>query len=102
MAYSLYNTHAYLLQLTQLSTLTDQYCQLQKTLLRMLQVTWGSNHSIPDHLESFNQCLLCHGMSLWLTLANKLILEYVQIELKKQDAGKIRLHNSHDTYSVGM
>ena len=75
-------------QLTQLSTLTDQYCQLQKTLLRMLQATWGSNHSIPDHLESSNRCLLCHGMSLWLTLANKLILEYVQIELKKQDAGE--------------
>ena len=84
------HTHSYpILQLTQLRTLADQYSQLQKTLLRMLQTTWGSNHSIPDHLETSNGCLLCHGMSLWLTLANKLILKYVQIELEKQDAGKM-------------
>lgn len=53
----------------------------------MLQVEWGSNHSYPDHLESSNLCLLCHGMSLWLILAKRLIMEYVQMELKKQDAG---------------
>ena len=28
-------------------------------------------------------------MSLWLSLANRLVLEYVQIELKKQDAGEL-------------
>ena len=88
-AYSLTHFYPILLQLTQLRTLADQYSQLQKTLLRMLQTTWGSNHSIPDHLETSNGCLLCHGMSLWLTLANKLILKYVQIELEKQDAGKM-------------
>ena len=88
-AYSLSHSYPILLQLTQLRTLADQYSQLQKTLLRMLQTTWGSNHSIPDHLETSNGCLLCHGMSLWLTLANKLILKYVQIELEKQDAGKM-------------
>ena len=88
-SYSLIHSYPILLQLTQLRTLADQYSQLQKTLLRMLQTTWGSNHSIPDHLETSNGCLLCHGMSLWLTLANKLILKYVQIELEKQDAGKM-------------
>ena len=78
------------IQLTEFQILTDQYSNLQKTLVRMLQVEWGSNHTYPDHLESSNLCLLCHGMSLWLTLAKRLIIEYVQMELKKQDAGEKR------------
>ena len=59
------------------------YTMLQRLLVKMLQMSWGSKHSYNDHHDTTNTCLLCKATALWFSLVTQLLKE---CELQLEEA----------------
>jgi hypothetical protein len=61
------------------------YETFQKFLVYMLSSDWGTTHSMIDHRDYSNNCLLCQAVSMWFNLSLRIIQHYLQKE-EKEDA----------------